>query len=152
MASPTIEEIAKRFRADGDKTSALVVERYITETDHLKNIVQAVVEDIGYAMKELAVGDHDFDGLRRCTTDLNRSVDEHTKVTESEYERNFRPRFNCRVLSLRCIDATKSKKGDVLEDSKMEMVVQFPAAEYDDSPHSLMPDQSEIYIMVKEKI
>ncbi|KAJ4310940.1 hypothetical protein N0V84_010711 [Fusarium piperis] len=147
MASPSVEEIAKRLRAK-DPAEAVVLERYIAETDHLKNTVQAIVEDIGYCMKELDLRENLSEGLRRCSTDLSRSVDEHTKVTDAEYERNFRPRFTCKIVSLKCIDETK--KAGREEDAKMELVVQFPAAEYNDSPHSLMPDQAQIYIMLKE--
>lgn len=51
-------------------------------------------------------------------------------------------------MSLKCIDATN--KAGREEAAKMEMVVQFPASEYNDSPHSLMPGQAQIYIMLKE--
>ncbi|KAJ4149282.1 hypothetical protein NW754_000721 [Fusarium falciforme] len=149
MASPTVEEIAKQIRAK-DPASAVVLERYIAETDHLKNTVQAIVEDIGYCMKELDLRENLSEGLRRCSTDLSRSVEEHTKVTDSDYERNFRPRFTCKIVSLECIDATE--KASQEEAAKMEMVVQFPAAEYNDSPHSLMPGQAQIYIMLKEEL
>ncbi|RSL68175.1 hypothetical protein CEP53_002691 [Fusarium sp. AF-6] len=149
MASPTVEEIVQRVRAK-DPAEAVVLERYIAETDHLKNTVQAIVEDIGYCMKELDLRENLSAGLRRCTTDLSRSVDEHTKVADSEYERTFRPRFTCKVVSLKGVDATKKEKADGEEATKMEMVVQFPASEYNDSPHSLMPGQAQIYIMLKE--
>ncbi|KAL2691505.1 hypothetical protein Neosp_001891 [[Neocosmospora] mangrovei] len=149
MASPTVEEIAKQIRAK-DPASAVVLERYIAETDHLKNTVQAIVEDIGYCMTELDLRENLSEGLRRCSTDLSRSVEEHTKVTDSDYERNFRPRFTCKVVSFKCIDATK--KAGKEEEAKMELVVQFPAAEYNESPHALVPGQGKIYIMMKEEL
>lgn len=81
---------------------------------------------------------------------LIKTQEEHTKVTDSEYERDFRPRFTCKVVSLKGVDATEKEKADGEEATKMEMVVHFPASEYSDSPHSLMPGQAQIYIMLKE--
>ncbi|KAI8723266.1 hypothetical protein NCS52_00182100 [Fusarium sp. LHS14.1] len=149
MASTTVEEIAKQIRAK-DPASAVVLERYIAETDNLKNTVQAIVEDIGYCMQELDLRQGQSEGLRRCSTDLVRSVEEHTKVTDSAYERNFRPRFSCKVVDFKYVKATK--KDGQEEETQIEFALQIPVAEYNESPHSLIPGQTKVYIMMKGEL
>ncbi|KAF4976991.1 hypothetical protein FZEAL_6411 [Fusarium zealandicum] len=149
-----IQKLATRLRTKNPSV-AVALERYISETDHLKDTVQAIVEDIGYCMKELDLRESQSEGLRRCTDDLNRTVDEHTRVTDGNHERLFRPRFNCKIKSLERIEPKKDQgdgkdSGSKDKRAMMELVVQFPAAEYNESPHSLIPGKNGIYIMLKD--
>lgn len=46
----------------------------MAETDHIKDIMQAVVKDIGHAMVELDLLDEKAVALNRCKHDLARAV------------------------------------------------------------------------------
>ncbi|KAF4995810.1 hypothetical protein FGRMN_4872 [Fusarium graminum] len=135
-------------------TDHLISQRYIAETDHIKDIMQAVVKDIGYAMMELDLRDEKAVALNRCKHDLAHAVDEHNRLTKDDYDRTFRPRFNCTVKSLKVVlfggsggDAdTSAQDGE----PQMELVLRFPVSEYKNSPHSLVPGKTDVYLMMKE--
>jgi hypothetical protein len=46
----------------------------MAETDHIKDIMQAVVKDIGHAMSELDLRDEKAVALNRCKYDLAHAV------------------------------------------------------------------------------
>ncbi|KAJ3522390.1 hypothetical protein NM208_g12876 [Fusarium decemcellulare] len=150
-----VEELATLLRAK-DPAQAVLLERYIAETKHLKDIAEAVIEDIGYSMKELDLCAPESDGLRRCTQDLAKHIEEHTRATESQHERLFRPRFTCTIKSFRHLGVKSGEAkgeggqtGSEANEAKMELVLQFPAREYNESPHSLIPGKAQVYIMMK---
>jgi hypothetical protein len=49
-------------------------QRYMNETDYIKDIMLAVVKDIGYAMNELDLRDEKAVAFNRCKYDLARAV------------------------------------------------------------------------------
>ncbi|CEI40348.1 unnamed protein product [Fusarium venenatum] len=123
-------------------------QRYMSETDYIKDTMLAVVKDIGYAMNELDLRDEKAIAFNRCKFDLARAVDEHNRLTRDGYEQTFRPRLNCIVQGLKLVDEDgKAKKGN---EPMMEVTLRFPAREYNDSPHSLTPGKGNVYLMMKE--
>ncbi|KAM5360747.1 hypothetical protein ACJZ2D_013556 [Fusarium nematophilum] len=136
----TVEELPYRLWG-ADPQTAAALQRYIDETIHLKNIVQAVAEDIGYCMNALDLRAGQSDGLRRCMDELTRIVEEHTRLTAARHFRFFRPRFPCEIKSLRRAEP---------QHDMLELVVHIPISEYNASPHSLMPGDEGIYIMMKD--
>ncbi|KAJ4131461.1 hypothetical protein NW768_005647 [Fusarium equiseti] len=150
-----INEVVRRLR-DEDPDTAQTLKRYISETDHIKDIMQAVVKDIGYAMNDLNLRGENAVALNRCKYDLARAVDEHNRLTRDGYDRNFRPRLNCTVKSLKTVDASKDgpSGGSGTQQDKepmMEVTLRFPAREYNESPHCLTSDKTHVYLMMKER-
>ncbi|RGP69763.1 hypothetical protein FSPOR_4404 [Fusarium sporotrichioides] len=128
-------------------------QRYMSETDYIKDIMLAVVKDIGYAMNELDLRDEKAVAFNRCKYDLARAVDEHNRLTRDGYEQTFRPRLNCTVQGLKLVDqGSGGPTGDTEKDNEpmMEVTLRFPAREYNDSPHSLTPGKGDVYLMMKE--
>ncbi|KAJ4270190.1 hypothetical protein NW762_001866 [Fusarium torreyae] len=148
-----INEVVKRLWNE-QPDAAMSLKRYMAETDHIKDIMQAVVKDIGYAMVELDLRDEKAIALNRCKHDLAHAVDEHNRLTKDCYDRNFRPRLNCVVKSLKLIGVEKNGESDGTEgkdnEPQMEVTLRFPAHEYNDSPHSLTPGKDNVFIMMKE--
>ncbi|CAG7561592.1 unnamed protein product [Fusarium equiseti] len=150
-----MNEVIHRLWAE-DPDTARTLKRYISETDHIKDIMQAVVKDIGYAMNDLDLRGENAVALNRCKYDLALSVDEHNRLTRDGYDRNFRPRLNCTVKSLKTVEAGKdgaSGGGSTQQDKEpmMEVTLRFPAREYNDSPHCLTSDKTHVYLMMKER-
>ncbi|KAJ4012765.1 hypothetical protein NW752_006033 [Fusarium irregulare] len=150
-----MNEVIHRLWAE-DPDTAQTLKRYISETDHIKDIMQAVVKDIGYTMNDLNLRGENAVALNCCKYDLLRAVDEHNSLTRDGYDRNFRPRLNCTVKSLKTVDAGKDGAfggGSTQQDKEpmMEVTLRFPAREYNDSPHCLTSDKTHVYIMMKER-
>ncbi|KAM0350103.1 hypothetical protein ACHAPU_003266 [Fusarium lateritium] len=147
-----INEVVKRLWNE-EPDAAISLKRYMAETDHIKDTMQAVVKDIGYAMAELDLRDEKAVALNRCKYDLAHAVDEHNRLNKDDYDRTFRPRFTCTVKSLKAVPIGGSGDADTgVQDSEpqMEVVLRFPAREYNESPHSLVPGKTDVYLMMKE--
>ncbi|KAF5023701.1 hypothetical protein F66182_4267 [Fusarium sp. NRRL 66182] len=135
-----INEVVKRLWNEQPE-AAISLKQYISETDHIKDIMQAVVKDIGYAMVDLGLRDE---------------KDDHNMLTKDGHERLFRPRLSCTVKSLKLVGNAKdgepgiTEKSDKDEEPQMEVVLRFPAREYNDSPHSLVPGKDNVYLMMQE--
>ncbi|KAM0195296.1 hypothetical protein ACHAPA_000837 [Fusarium lateritium] len=138
---------------DEKPNAAISLKRYMAETDHIKDIMHAVVKDIGHAMAELDLRDEKAVALNRCKYDLAHAVDEHNELTKDGYDRTFRPRFNCTVKTLKLVGVDGSGNGAPgVKDNEpqIEVVLRFPAREYNESPHSLVPGKAEVFLMMKE--
>ncbi|QPC72789.1 hypothetical protein HYE68_003541 [Fusarium pseudograminearum] len=149
-----VNEVVRRlWFEDPDAGVTLKVSlRYMSETDYIKDIMLAVVEDIGHAMMELGLREEKAVALNRCKFDLARAVDEHNLLTRDGYEQTFRPRLNCTVHGLKLVDKGNDGPGGNTQGDEpmMEVTLRFPAREYNDSPHCLTPGKDNVYIMMKE--
>ncbi|KAF5247531.1 hypothetical protein FAUST_768 [Fusarium austroamericanum] len=104
-------------------------QRYMSETDYIKDIMLAVVKDIGHAMMELDLREEKAVALNRCKFDLARAVDEHNLLTRDGYEQTFRPRLNCTVHGLKLVDKGSDGPGGSTQGDEpmMEVTLRFPA-------------------------
>ncbi|KAM0362595.1 hypothetical protein ACHAP4_001343 [Fusarium culmorum] len=145
-----VNEVVRRLWFE-DPDAGVTLKRYMSETDYIKDIMLAVVKDIGHAMMELDLREEKAVALNRCKFDLARAVDEHNILTRDGYEQTFRPRLNCTVHGLKLVDKGSDGPGGSTQGDEpmMEVTLRFPAREYNDSPHCLTPGKDNVYIMMK---